>query len=170
MNDRIPLIPKVRGGPLRVLMLGRISTPGQDLESIDAGHRDVRIHLSRIYDGPLHVKELGGRGSGMRTDRESIVEAEEEAFLARPFGEVLAATLPGTGPRADAGILADTGGGTRIATGSGPAACAGLAPSPGSPAPPGRRNPQPPAQTPCSRRVRFPPQPGTQSHLRPRTR
>jgi site-specific DNA recombinase len=78
MNDRIRLIPKVRGGPLRVLMIGRISTPHQDLESIDAGHRDVGEFLAGIYDGPLHVKQLGGRGSGMRTDRESIVEAEEE--------------------------------------------------------------------------------------------
>src|SRR4051812_8999671 len=78
MNDRVTPVPKVPGGPLRVLMIGRISTPHQDLESIDAGYRDVRDFLARIYDGPLHVKELGGRGSGMRTDREPIVEAEEE--------------------------------------------------------------------------------------------
>lgn len=51
----------------------------------------------------------------------------EEAFLARPFGEVLATTLPSIGPRAGAGILAETGDGTRIATYSGLAACAGLA-------------------------------------------
>jgi site-specific DNA recombinase len=78
MNDRVPLIPKVPGGPLRVLMMGRISTPHQDMESIDAGHRDVSKFLDRIYQGLLHVKQLGGRGSGMRTDRDSIVEAEEE--------------------------------------------------------------------------------------------
>jgi site-specific DNA recombinase len=78
MTDQVPLIPKVPGGPLRVLMIGRISTPHQDLESIDAGHRDVSRFLDRIYQGPLHVKQLGGRGSGMRTDRDSIVEAEEE--------------------------------------------------------------------------------------------
>jgi hypothetical protein len=78
MPDRVPLIPKVRGGPLRVLMLGRISTDHQDLESIDAGHRDARAFLAGIYDGPIHVKTLGGRGSGMRTDLDSIVEAEAE--------------------------------------------------------------------------------------------
>ena len=73
----------------------------------------------------------------------------EKAFPA-PSCEVLATTLPGIGPRAGAGILVETGGGTRLAAGSELAACAGLTPHPAARHLPGWRNPQPPAQTPCS--------------------
>src|SRR5262249_12438235 len=74
----IPLTPKDPSGPLRVLILGRISTIHQDLENIDASYQYVESHLDRIYKGPLHLKRLGERGSGMRTDRATIVEAEED--------------------------------------------------------------------------------------------
>src|SRR3954465_7582763 len=74
----IPLTPKDPDGPLRVLILGRISTIHQDLENIQASYRYVEDYLGRIYHGPLHIKRLGERGSGLRTDRLTILEAEEE--------------------------------------------------------------------------------------------
>lgn len=74
----VPLTPKDPRGPLRVLMLGRISTIHQDIENIRASYRYVEGYLNQIYKGPLHVKRLGERGSGMRTDRPSIVEAERD--------------------------------------------------------------------------------------------
>src|SRR3954447_8189300 len=74
----VPLIPKDPNGPLRLLIVGRISTVHQDLENIDASYRYVEEFLSRIYQGPLHLKHLGERGSGLRTDRATIVEAEDE--------------------------------------------------------------------------------------------
>jgi len=51
----------------------------------------------------------------------------EEAFLAHPFGELLA-TMPGIGPRTGARILAEIGDGSAFANGSKLAAYAGLAP------------------------------------------
>jgi DNA invertase Pin-like site-specific DNA recombinase len=74
----VPLVPKDPNGPLRVMILGRISTPHQDLENINASYGFAERYLKQIYQGPLHVKHLGERGSGMRTDRASILEAEEE--------------------------------------------------------------------------------------------
>jgi DNA invertase Pin-like site-specific DNA recombinase len=74
----IRLVPKDPRGPLRVLVLGRVSTIHQDLENIQASYNYVENYLRQIYQGPLHLKHLGERGSGMRTDRATIVEAEEE--------------------------------------------------------------------------------------------
>ena len=51
----------------------------------------------------------------------------EEAFLAHPFGEILA-SLPGIGPRTGARILAEIGDGSAFASGAKLAAYAGLAP------------------------------------------
>src|SRR3954470_2569062 len=73
-----PLVPKAPGGPLRVLVVGRISTVHQNHENIDASYRFVEDFLTRMYDGPIHYKHLGEQASGMRTDRATIVEAEEE--------------------------------------------------------------------------------------------
>ncbi len=69
MTDQIPLIPQVRGGPLRVLMLGRISTDHQDTESIDVGHRDALDFLARIDEGPIDINSLGGRDGEIEEDR-----------------------------------------------------------------------------------------------------
>ncbi|HWL07293.1 MAG TPA: recombinase family protein [Planctomicrobium sp.] len=78
MNTQHPLVPKDRTGPLRVIMIGRVSTPQQNLENIQASYAEDEKFLRRFYDGPVHIKHLGEQGSGMRTDRESIMEAEEE--------------------------------------------------------------------------------------------
>jgi DNA invertase Pin-like site-specific DNA recombinase len=50
----------------------------QNLENIDASYDFAKRFLAGIYQGPLHTKSLGERGSGMRTDRATIIEAEEE--------------------------------------------------------------------------------------------
>ena len=59
--------------------------------------------------------------------RDALAAEIEEAFLAHPFGELLA-TMPGIGPRTGARILAEIGDGSAFATGSKLAAYAGLAP------------------------------------------
>jgi DNA invertase Pin-like site-specific DNA recombinase len=78
MSQTPQLIPKNRDGVLRVLVLGRISTPHQSIENIDASYAEVEKYLGRIYNGETFFKHLGERGSGMLTERETIVEAEEE--------------------------------------------------------------------------------------------
>jgi hypothetical protein len=69
MTDRVPCIPQVPGGPLRVLMIGRISQEDQDPESIDAGHRDAGDFPARIDDGPIGINSPGSRGSEIQEDR-----------------------------------------------------------------------------------------------------
>lgn len=65
------------GGPLRVLIIGRISTEHQDLENINASFRYVEEYLARVYDGPTEITHLGERASGMLSGRESIRQAED---------------------------------------------------------------------------------------------
>jgi transposase len=59
--------------------------------------------------------------------RGALAQEIEEAFLAHPFGEILA-SLPGIGPRTGARILAEIGDGTGFASGAKLASYAGLAP------------------------------------------
>lgn len=77
-NPHVPLVPKDPTGPLRVIMIGRVSTPQQSLENIEASYAADEKFLRQYYDGPLQIKHLGEQGSGMRTDRATIQEAEEE--------------------------------------------------------------------------------------------
>jgi site-specific DNA recombinase len=77
-HANVPLVPKDPRGPLRVLVVGRISTIHQNVENIDASYRFVEDFLKRAYTGPIHYKHLGEQGSGMRTDRATIMEAEDE--------------------------------------------------------------------------------------------
>ena len=72
-----PLEPKEPGGPLRVIIIGRISTEHQSLENIDASHEYVKKHLNEIYGGEMLLKCLGERGSGMLKNRTTIREAED---------------------------------------------------------------------------------------------
>lgn len=72
-----PLVPKNPNGPLRVIELGRVSTEHQPIENIEASHRYADKYLECNYKGPIETKRLGERASGMRTDRQSIIEAEE---------------------------------------------------------------------------------------------
>jgi DNA invertase Pin-like site-specific DNA recombinase len=58
--------------------MGRISTIHQDLENIAASYRYVEESLKQIYRGPIEFKHLGEQASGMRTDRRTVQEAEQE--------------------------------------------------------------------------------------------
>ncbi len=72
------LIPKNRDGVLRVLAIGRVSTIHQNESNIQAGYDYVQRHLATMYSGPLEVKEIGARESGMLVDRDTILEAYAE--------------------------------------------------------------------------------------------
>lgn len=77
LHPTVPLTPKDSDGPLRVLVIGRISTEHQNEENIDASFRYVEQYLTRAYSGPLETKHLGERASGMLADRSTIREAED---------------------------------------------------------------------------------------------
>jgi len=73
----IPLTAPDNGRPLRVLIIGRISTVHQSQESILASYRYVETYLARIYSGPIAITHLGEQESGMVVDRETIRQAED---------------------------------------------------------------------------------------------
>jgi transposase len=73
------------------------------------------------------IAELAGEPDRLFTRRAALEKEIGEAFLAHPFGEILA-SLPGIGPRTGARILAEIGDGTDFASGAKLAAYAGLAP------------------------------------------
>ena len=72
---------------------------------------------------PAAIAALAAQLTGHRPRRPEI----EEAFLAHPFGELLA-SVPGIGPRTGARILAEIGDGSAFRNSSKLAAYAGLAP------------------------------------------
>jgi transposase len=73
------------------------------------------------------IAELAAELDRVCGRRDALAAEIEEAFLAHPFGELLA-TMPGIGPRTGARILAEIGDGSAFANGSKLAAYAGLAP------------------------------------------
>jgi transposase len=73
------------------------------------------------------IAELAVELDRVHQRRDALAGEIEEAFLAHPFGQLLA-SLPGIGPRTGARILAEVGDGTRFANGSRLASYAGLAP------------------------------------------
>ena len=73
------------------------------------------------------IAELAAELDRVCARRDALAAEIEEAFLAHPFGELLA-TMPGIGPRPGARILAEIGDGSAFANGSKLAAYAGLAP------------------------------------------
>lgn len=73
----IPLLPKNPHDPLKVLVIGRISTVHQNIENIDASYRYVETYLRQLYSGRLELKHLGEQASGMVTDRATVREAED---------------------------------------------------------------------------------------------
>jgi transposase len=73
------------------------------------------------------IAELAAELGRVQDRRDALAAEIEEAFLAHPFGELLA-SLPGIGPRTGARILAEIGDGSAFTTGSKLAAYAGLAP------------------------------------------
>jgi transposase len=73
------------------------------------------------------IAELAAELDRVCTRRDTLAAEVEEAFLAHPFGELLA-SMPGIGPRTGARILAEIADGSAFASGSKLAAYAGLAP------------------------------------------
>ena len=59
------------------------------------------------------IAELAAELDRIFTRRDVLEKEIEEAFLAHPFGEILA-SLPGIGPRTGARILAEIGDGSRL--------------------------------------------------------
>lgn len=76
--DFAELQPKNPDGPLRVLVVGRISTVHQNIENLDASYEDLERYLRQHYSGPVFIKRYGERGSGWKIDRESIQEVLAE--------------------------------------------------------------------------------------------
>ena len=72
-----PLEPKDPRRPLQVLIIGRISTEHQNEENINASYRYVESYLERLYQGPIEIRHLGERASGMLVDRATIRQAED---------------------------------------------------------------------------------------------
>src|SRR5437868_2089967 len=72
-----PLIPKAADGTAQVAMIGRISTPGQDLHSIDASYGYAEPFLKQICSGPMNMRTFGEQASGMVPHRDTIAAAEE---------------------------------------------------------------------------------------------
>ena len=64
-------------GPLKVLTIGRISTPHQDMAMIEAQHLEVQRALKSIYGGPSELTKLGEQASGEDVSRSTFVEAME---------------------------------------------------------------------------------------------
>ncbi len=73
------------------------------------------------------IAELAAELDRVFQRRGALEKEIEEAFLAHPFGEILA-SMPGIGPRTGARILAEIGDGSGFASGAKLAAYAGLAP------------------------------------------
>ena len=76
MNLVRPLEPRERDGELRVLIPGRISTPGQDAESIVSTQEDAEKWLRRVYAGPVNVIRVGEQASGWLVERPSMTTAK----------------------------------------------------------------------------------------------
>ena len=76
-NSKEKMVPKNPNGILCVLLIGRISTPHQNIDNIEASYVPLRRMLADLYDGEIQIKQLGERGSGMDPMRESIREAED---------------------------------------------------------------------------------------------
>lgn len=78
MKTFVPLRPKDSGGPLRVIILGRVSTVHQNVSNIEASFEVCERYLADNWDGPTEILRLGEQGSGLSTERETIIRAEEE--------------------------------------------------------------------------------------------
>jgi site-specific DNA recombinase len=73
-----PLVPK-RGTTLSVLMICRVSDPGegkQRVESNDEQEQRLRSYLSDIWPGAASVRVIAGTGSGEFTDRDELLQAD----------------------------------------------------------------------------------------------
>lgn len=70
--NTVPLQPKSPGSPLKVIILGRTATENHRVEDSMNYAED---HLRRMYDGPIEIRRLGERASGLLVGRPTIREA-----------------------------------------------------------------------------------------------
>lgn len=77
MNLAVPLVPKHPQVGLRVILPARISTPGQDPESMVANQEDAEKWLKGVYGGSVVLHRLGEQASGMLADRATMIEMEQ---------------------------------------------------------------------------------------------
>lgn len=73
----VGISPHAADTPLRVVIIGRISTPHQNEENIEASYRYVEDYLGKQHLGPLKIKHLGERASGMLAERQTIRQVED---------------------------------------------------------------------------------------------
>ncbi|MBI1347832.1 hypothetical protein GC163_16270 [bacterium] len=84
-----------RPGPLRVIIVARISTEHQDVRSLADQEAKCREYLSQSYRGPLEVRVIASQGSGEHLDRaelddlEGCIEGEQyDLVLAEDLGRI----------------------------------------------------------------------------------
>ena len=78
MFEGSPLRPR-RSGPLRVLIVARISTEHQDARSLDDQVALCKEYVLTRYPHPVEFEIIQGRGSGEYLDREDLHRAEAAA-------------------------------------------------------------------------------------------
>ena len=71
--NTVPLQPKTPGSPLKVIILGRTATENQEIEH---SLKNAEDYLRRVHDGPVEIRKLDERASGMVFDRPTIREAQ----------------------------------------------------------------------------------------------
>jgi hypothetical protein len=164
----------------------RAAGPGQIEQAISARSPRIAVKVTAAVMAALAAQDLtlpaeaaagrviaglAGELSRVTARRDTLAARIEEAFLARPFGELLA-SMPGIGPRTGARILAEIGDGTAFADGGKLAAYASLAPVSRQSGKSLDSESQPPRQPPAQerhvpRRLRVRARPGVQGVLRP---
>lgn len=72
------LVPRNPDHPLKVIVIGRVSTIHQNQSNIEAGNRFGKDYIKQHYDGPIEFKEFGEQGSGMLVERRTILAAINE--------------------------------------------------------------------------------------------
>jgi site-specific DNA recombinase len=77
MNSSQPLTPKNPNGVLQVILIGRISTPGQDIDAIASRHDGLECWLRQSYTGATQIQRYGEQASGMLAVRQTITDALE---------------------------------------------------------------------------------------------
>ena len=93
MNPYSPIVGKAEDSLLKIIVIGRISTPEQDEESIDADQADAEKWLRQYYKGPMHIERLGEQASGWLVNRPTM-ERAQQLISTRKWDLVLASELP----------------------------------------------------------------------------
>jgi hypothetical protein len=77
-NQHPKMTPKPGNSALHVVVIGRVSTPTQDINNIEAGYGYAEQVLPSLTDGPIETRYFGEQGSGLLVLRESILAAYEQ--------------------------------------------------------------------------------------------